>query len=94
MDKDGNRLADRTMFKPCDYADEGDQRGTVLRSEASNLMSEIYRLRASLRQLAQAHAQMADALRRLIACYEVSHSSADRMDAWTQARSALALTEH
>lgn len=35
-----------TMFKPCDYADGGDHRGTVLRSEASKLMSEIDRLRA------------------------------------------------
>lgn len=33
------------------------------------------------------------ALRRLIACYAVSHSPADRMDAWTEARTALAMLE-
>ena len=59
------------------------------RAQAIQWRDEIERLRATMADL-QAHRDMlANAIRRLIACYEVSHSKKQRQECLEHARKAL-----
>lgn len=65
------------------YGQESEQRAAQRRVERNGAAA------AELRRLHAANAELAEALTRLIACYEVSHSPDQRFSCWRQARAAI-----